>query len=271
MGRIYLFWINKKKIDKILVAVITVLIVALAYIEAKTVSTDINGKGARVAIVIDDFGGDVPGVKEMFEINYPLTFAVMPHLEFSRSQAERAHKEGFQVILHLPMEPGRGKGSWLGPGAISTKMTDEEIRRSVREDLADIPWAVGFNNHMGSRATADERVMRAVLEVAKEKNLFVLDSRTTDKTVIPVVASKLGVAMTRRTVFLDNVNSLSHIRKQLAKVAEEAHNKGAAVAIGHVGPTGPNVVKVLKEMLPKLEEQGIEIVYLSDLVYKKPK
>jgi len=227
------------------------------------------GKRARIAIVIDDFGGDVPGVKEMFKLDYPLTFAVMPHLEFSRQQAERAKKEGFQVILHLPMEPTQGKASWLGPGAITTRMSDEEIRESVREDLAEIPWAVGLNNHMGSRATADERVMRAVLGVAREKHLFVLDSRTTDKTVIPVVASELKVPMTQRTVFLDNVNSLAHIRKQFDKVAEEALAKGEAVAIGHVGPTGPKMVKVLEEMLPKLEDEGIELVYVSELVSKR--
>ncbi|MHB8170872.1 MAG: divergent polysaccharide deacetylase family protein [Thermincolia bacterium] len=253
----------------LIVGVVTGIILAVFTHTGEFDSTEAQGgKRPRVAIVIDDFGGDVLGVNEMFKLKYPLTFAVMPHLKFSRQQAEKAKKKGFQVILHLPMESGSGKASWLGPGAITTAMTDGEIRQSVREDLADIPWAVGFNNHMGSRATADERVMRAVLEVAKEKNLFVLDSRTTDKTVIPAIASELGVAMTQRTVFLDNVNSQAHIRQQFTKVLEEAQKKGKAVAIGHVGPTGPNMVKALQGILPELEEQGIELVYLSDLVIK---
>ena len=55
-------------------------------------------------------------------------------------------------------------------------LDDEEIRRRVRRALRNVPHARGVNNHMGSKATANERVMRLVLSELKDRNLLFLDS-----------------------------------------------------------------------------------------------
>jgi polysaccharide deacetylase 2 family uncharacterized protein YibQ len=44
-------------------------------------------------------------------------------------------------------------------------MDDGTIRSQLRSDLADVPLARGVNNHEGSRATADARVMNDVAAV----------------------------------------------------------------------------------------------------------
>lgn len=222
----------------------------------------------KIAIVIDDFGGaDTTGVDEMLSIKCPLTVAVMPNLPNSREHALRAATAGFQVILHLPMEPVNGKSSWLGPGAVYCNLTDEEIMERLKKDLDSVPLAVGINNHTGSRATANGRVMKAVLEVAKERSLFFLDSRTTSHTVVASLARDLDVPCVNRDVFLDEIGSKYEIKRQIYRLVDIARKNGSAIAIGHVGYMGKYTASVLKETIPELENQNVQFVFVSELAY----
>lgn len=101
--------------------------------------------GGKLAIIIDDFGQNRAGVKEMMSIDRHLTFAVMPFLDFSQSDAETAHKKGYEVIVHLPMEANCGKLSWVGPRPILTGMKSEDVKQIVRDAFESVPYAVGAN------------------------------------------------------------------------------------------------------------------------------
>ncbi len=104
----------------------------------------------------------------MLKLPIPFTVAVMPFLPSTKQDAQLAHDRGLEVILHLPMEPVRGKKSWLGPGAITTDLSSDEIHKRIVAAIDDVPYAIGINNHMGSKATADERVMKILVEICKE-------------------------------------------------------------------------------------------------------
>jgi uncharacterized protein len=221
----------------------------------------------KAAIVIDDFGNHMSGTKEMMELPVPFTAAVMPFLPSSKEDAELAHAHGADVIIHLPMEPVKGKKSWLGPGAITTDLPDEEIRNRVVAAVENVPYAVGMNNHMGSKATADPRVMRIVLEVCKERNLFFLDSRTSSKSVVGKLAAELGVRTVSNHLFLDEVYTFEHIHKQIGRFKKHLHDHGNCVAIGHVGPPGKKTAQLLKKELPELIGQ-VEFVPISALMPK---
>lgn len=89
----------------------------------------------RVAIIVDDFGNNMRGTEEMFKLPVKITVAVMPFLPSSEQDARRAHELGFDVLVHLPMEPRQGKPEWLGPGAVLTRMSDAEVRQRWRQRL----------------------------------------------------------------------------------------------------------------------------------------
>ncbi|MFC5404153.1 divergent polysaccharide deacetylase family protein [Cohnella soli] len=206
----------------------------------------------QIAVVIDDFGNGMKGTPQMLDLPIKLTVAVMPFLPTTKADAEAAFRKGHDVIVHMPMEPVKGLKSWLGPGAITTDLSDEEIRRRVEAAIAEVPHAIGMNNHMGSKATADARVMKVVLQVCKEKGLFFLDSRTSFKTVVPKVAGELGVTTLRNDVFLDDVYTHSHVMHQISVVKKfiESHDK--CIVIGHVGSPGLYTSGALKQAIPEL-------------------
>lgn len=220
---------------------------------------------SQLAIVIDDFGNAMEGTEEMLRLPVPITAAVMPFMPTTKLDAATAHALGHDVIIHMPMEPNRGKRSWLGPGAITTDLSDEEIRQRVEDAVHDVPHAIGMNNHMGSKATSDRRVMRIVLEVCKAHGLFFLDSRTTGRSVIPELGEELGVPVIERNgVFLDEVYSYSHIAKQILLLDKQLNESPASIAIGHVGPPGKKTAAALSEAIPRLERKAV-FLRLSDM------
>lgn len=212
-------------------------------------------KEGRLAIVIDDCG--YAGNEGFIAIETPLTLAVLPHVPHSRSVAEQAVAQGKEVILHLPMEP---KGdSNPGPGALRTNMDGETLRRQIRADFEAVPGISGLNNHQGSKASADDALMTAVLEEARSRGVYYLDSRTTNATVAPELAPKLGVPFLSRDIFLDNVDDVDTIIAQLRRAEEVAKIKGAAVAIGH---PRANTLEAIRRWLP---EARVEVVSLGQL------
>lgn len=228
-----------------------------------------NGKAGvptrQIAIVIDDFGNRMKGTEQMLDLPVKITAAIMPFLPTTKQDAEMAHRKGHDVIVHLPMEPIRGKKSWLGPGAITTDLPDDEIRRRVEAAIADVPHAIGMNNHMGSRATSDLRVMRIVLQVCKEKGLIFLDSRTSFRTVVPKVAKELGMTTLHNDIFLDDVSTRHHVMRQITAVNQFLQKNESCVVIGHVGATGLVTSEVLKHVIPELKNKAA-LVPISQLV-----
>ncbi len=220
---------------------------------------------ARIAIVIDDLGNDRDAVERIARWPYPVAGAVLPGLADSADAARRLAGSGKEVLLHLPMEPDGYPSVRPGPGVVLRSDSDERIAQTVIADLASVPGAVGVNNHMGSAATADARVMRAVVRVLAQRGLFFLDSRTTEATVARRVADEASIPAVSRRVFLDSVETAAAIERSYRDLLAKAKKDGAALAIGH---PHPETLALLERELPKLSEHRIALVRVSQLTHR---
>ena len=216
-----------------------------------------------IVLVIDDFGYRNDSVSDRF-LNppVPITCAVLPGHSQSASIAKKAIKSGKEVIIHMPME---SSVSMTGEDEFKLKvgMTSEEIEWRLNEALKEIPEAIGINNHQGSKATTNGKVMGVVASVLKNKNKFFLDSRTSSKTVGEKTMRSVGVLTARRHIFLDNDLNIDNISKQLDKLVALSQKKGMAIGIGHVKA---NTLKVLEREIPILLERGFEFKFVSQVV-----
>ncbi len=219
----------------------------------------------RLAVIIDDLGNEMGGTEEILKLPVKITVAVMPFMRTTEQDARRAHEQGHDVLIHLPMEPKQGKPEWLGPGAILSSMTDEEVRKKVEEAIDNVPFAKGINNHMGSKITGDERIMAVILEVCRERGLFFVDSKTNYWSVTAQVSEKKGLPQLYNDIFLDDVNSPRHITGQLHKVQELLDRKGKCVAIGHVGVKGEITASTLLQQIPGFQDRGVKFIGISEL------
>ncbi len=181
-----------------------------------------------------------------------LAIAVIPRLAYSKEVAELTYQSGKTVMLHQPMQP-LGKAD-PGAGAIYVNMSDDDIRRTLNENLDSIPHVVGFNNHMGSASTSDERVMDVVLKVAKQRGLFFVDSFTHSGSVCAKVAKKNGMRIAKRNIFLDNDKSKEKIMEAFNAGKAIADKNGYAVMIGHVW--SDNLASTMIELYPEFIEEG---------------
>ncbi len=218
---------------------------------------------ARLAIILDDLGNDRAAADAIFALPYPLTISILPNHAHSVEIAEEAHRRGYEVLLHLPMQSVGNEmpeSQELHPG-----MPAEDIPVLFEKMMQSVPGAVGVNNHQGSQATADPRLMEELMPVLQKWNLFYVDSRTTAATVAYDTAQRMGVRSGFRNVpFLDDIDEVSAVRKQLELALRGAKEKGEAIAIGHPHPA---TLQALSEILPQAEARGVHLAYASDLVH----
>jgi uncharacterized protein len=241
-------------------------------IEIVTPATSTSGAGtnnsvgkenARLAIIIDDLGSERSAADAVFALGYPLTISVLPNHEHSVDIANEAHRRGFQVMLHLPMQSVANEtpeARELRPG-----MQAPEVAAMVDQFLQSVPDVAGVNNHQGSQATADAVLMDELMPVLRDRHLFYVDSRTTAATVAYDTAQDFGVLSAFRNVpFLDDVAEVTAVRKQFDLALRGAREKGDAVAIGHPHPA---TLQALREVLPQAQARGVSLVVASELVH----
>jgi len=220
-------------------------------------------KVGKLILVIDDFGYRNDEISDRFlKFDIPFTCAVIPGHVYSQQFASLAIKAGQEVIVHMPMESTiktEGEEEYI----LKTKMTSQEIENRVQKVLKHIPEAVGMNNHQGSRATADKRIMSVLGTVLKQSGKYFIDSRTTVETVAESTMQALGVKTWRRSVFLDNDADPALIRIQIEEWAAKARKEGQALGIGHAKLS---TLLVLENMIPKLIDDGFEFEFVSTII-----
>lgn len=222
-----------------------------------------SGETARMVIVIDDIGEDMSAVRTLTGLPFPVTLAIWPRSTHARRAAETANAAGLECIVHQPTEPIKYPEMNPGPGALFTSLSDAEIETRVKDSLSRVPYAVGMNNHMGSKFTRDRRAVAAMVRPLRNRRFFVLDSLTHPGSVLYAEAKRQGVPALRRDVFLDSVPGKDFVLKQLYSAERIALVTGRAVAIGH--PL-PGTLAALKEWEARRDTQ-IELVRLSDLLF----
>ena len=214
----------------------------------------------KLAVVIDDAGRDLESQHVYESLGIPLTLAVMPNQVHTRDAALSWHAHGLPVILHQPMESVSGIG--MESKVILTSMGDEEIRSLLKSSLSQVPEAVGINNHQGSKATTDRRAMDVVMNELHHRRLFFFDSRTNSTTAADAAAASYGVPYVRNDLFVDNEADVAAISSMIREAAKRAQKYGTYVIIGHCRP---KTAEAFRQMVPQLEKEGIQFVYVSSL------
>ncbi len=217
-----------------------------------------------IAIVIDDLGLNRRNTAALNKLASPLTLSFLPYAGRIESQAAAAQRSNHELMVHLPMEPiGTDRP---GPDALTTKIDQTEFTARLIKNLGRFEGFVGVNNHMGSKLTADSLRMEVVMQELRKRDVLFLDSITSSRSVAGETAGRNGVPNTTRDIFLDNVNELDAIKRQLARVESVASEIGSAVAIGHPYDA---TIQALRDWLPNLEARGFALAPISAVVARR--
>lgn len=221
----------------------------------------------KVAIIFDDVGENISQVKDILKLKIPVTISILPFLNYSKKSALLAKEHNIEIMLHLPMEPYRSE---VTPGihTITTEMANSEIKKWTQKSVNHIPYVKGVNNHMGSKATENKRVMKKILQVLKSKNLYFIDSRTSSKSVAYKTSKRMDIPTDINRCYLDNENKKDYIKKRLDLLIRKVLKRGDAIAIGH---SRKKTIEMIKEYIPKFKSGGILFVKVSKILNQKKK
>ncbi len=218
--------------------------------------------GPVIALVLDDMGHSMATVRRAAALPAPMTLAFLPYVQDAPQRVAVAREAGKEIFLHMPMEPVSPDFD-PGPQAIRAGLSAAVIRANLVEALARVPGAVGVNNHMGSRATADAQAMRTVMELLRERGLIYVDSWTSPRSVAERAAREAGILSGGRDVFIDNERTPAAIRRQLMIAESLARRQGTAIVIGH---PHAETLSTLEAWIPEARARGVRFAELSAVV-----
>ncbi|HAY38292.1 MAG TPA: hypothetical protein DCY53_02470 [Desulfobacteraceae bacterium] len=221
----------------------------------------------RIAFIIDDIGSSISRAQAFLDLKMPMTFSILPKLQYSDLLAEEIYQQGQEIMLHQPMEP-YGHEVDPGPGALYISNRDTEIEEIIEENISQIPQATGVNNHMGSRFTSCPDKVVEALKIIKQKDLFFVDSLTSSHSQAYKMARRLNMRTAPRNVFLDTSPDIRSVRRQIRHLKQYAINHGAAIGIGH---PYLSTLTALYDFKQELNKQGpfFELVSITDLLSAK--
>ncbi len=223
-------------------------------------SFTLNAHAARLAIVIDDFGYRLHNENKILQMPSAVSIAVLPDSPHGREMAQKAHKQGREILIHLPMLPLSKQP--LEKNTLHPSMNKEEIEAIIHDAIQKVPYATGMNNHMGSAMTSNLSGMKKVMGALSQYHLYFLDSVTIGSTQVSKASIGTPVQILRRNVFLDNVQTEAETLHQLNRAIALARKQGSAIAIGHPYPT---TIRALRQGLATLPDD-IELVAPSKLL-----
>lgn len=220
-----------------------------------------KGFVSRIAIIIDDMGLAPTLSERAVRLPAEITLAYLPYAQGLPEQTAKAKAAGHDLLLHMPMEPlGRENP---GPWALRTDDDEEVLKYKIAKNVKAFDGYVGVNNHMGSKATIDRRVLEVFFKELRERDVFFIDSRTNVKSIAESVAREVGLKAAVRDVFLDDTQTEGAVRSELERAEKIARQKGYVIVIGH-----PHAVTlaVLEQWTQGLKARNFELVPVRMLV-----
>ena len=215
----------------------------------------------KIAFIFDDLGESLVDLKNIYSLGIPLTISVIPDLKFSKNIAHIGSRCGFSVFIHLPLEPENDETYKKAKYEfITADLSKREIKSILRKYLNSIRIAIGVNNHMGSKATKDPRLMKSIIKELKARNLIFVDSRTSLESVAYQVAKDSELVCGFSQGFLDSIDDVEVMAKRMDELVKEAKSNGKIIIIAH---PRKNTIKFLKRALPSLRKK-VEFITIKD-------
>lgn len=222
-----------------------------------------NSTTKIASIIIDDVGNNFEYGQDVINLPATLTIAILPRTTYAKSLARLAAKNKKEVMLHLPMQSVEHHDH--SPGTLDLHMTKNEFRDQLRKNLRSVPYIRGVNNHMGSLLTRHPGHMTWLMdELSRHGGLYFIDSKTTNKSIADKIAVEYKIPNLSRDFFLDPDHKESTLRQQFDLFIKKVNRRGYALAIAH---PYPKTIEFLKANLKELDEHGITLIPVSELIH----
>ena len=220
---------------------------------------------ARLALVLFGFGEDAARADSFFAAPIPFSVAVVAGEKGSAASFRAAHKHGRELVLHLPLEPLNYPQVNPGPGTLLVTMKPTKVAGEVRRYLDQAQPVAAVANDLGSLATQDMTLMRAVYHELKKDDVPFVHVSPVAGAVCKPLAADMGIGYAEPDVVLDHetrkdVRALDHA---WALALARARSRGRALVWMRATPLS---LRWLQGALAPKRIEGVAVVPLSALL-----
>jgi hypothetical protein len=189
----------------------------------------------------------------------------MPYGSDVAALATRAHDQGHEVLLQVPMEPFDYPDNDPGPQTLLTTLAPEQNLDRLYWHLSRFQGYAGIANFMGARCVVTDAVMQPIVREAAKRGLGYFDDGSAPRSVAPSLAAAQAMPFARADLSIDAVPTAVEIDRALAKLEGLARERGVAVGTASALPISIERISV---WIKALESHGIMLVPLTTAMLK---
>jgi polysaccharide deacetylase 2 family uncharacterized protein YibQ len=183
----------------------------------------------RLALVLFGLGDDAEAAQHFLDLAVPFAVAIVPGSRESGTMFRAVHEKGREVVLHIPLEPINYPRLNPGPGTLLVTMKPDRITGTVRRWLDRAKPVVGAANHMGSLATQDMTLMRAVYRELARRRLPFIHVQPVAGAVCRSLAAEMGVVYDEPDAVIDaeaRTDDARALDRRWSQVLRQARRRG---------------------------------------------
>src|SRR5437867_6753674 len=223
---------------------------------------------ARLALVVYGFGESEAFADSFFSLPVPFAVAVAPGRRQSAETFRGAHRRNREVVLHLPLEPVNYPQVDPGAGTLLVTMRPGRISGELRHSLDQALPVTAVANLMGSLATQDMSVMRAIYHELRRSGVPFLHVAPVPGAVCKSLAADMGIAYRVVDATIEDETLGKDARaldRRWAELLRQTAERGRLVVMVRATP---RTLAWLPQALDPKRLDGVAVVPLAALVHR---
>lgn len=218
-------------------------------------------KKKSICIILDDYGyHDTSSI--LLSLPFKISVSILPNLPFSKKGFELfSSSKNITPMLHIPMQSLNNlvKGENL---EIKETDSEEEIYRKLDIFFSEIP-AKYANNHMGSRISLNENIVKIILAYLYNKGVRFVDSHTINNSLFVPIGKQMGYPVFENNLFLDYDDEKDLAEKEFRKGLVLLKSRDFIIIIGH--NTKPQTLLFLQQLKDKSYFNNYNFISVREL------
>ncbi|HEX4178905.1 MAG TPA: divergent polysaccharide deacetylase family protein, partial [Rhizomicrobium sp.] len=218
----------------------------------------------RIAIVVSGLGLSAKATSAALAGLPPaVTLAFVPYASDVQHWVSQARQQGHEALLELPMEPFDFPDSDPGPHTLRAGQEEDANMQRLNWALSRFTGYAGVTNLLGQRFLSDTDALSPVLTSLNRRGLYFFDNGAANQSVLPTVASQLGMPAAQSGAALDTIQTALEIDHRLSELETQARANGSAVGSAFLYPVS---ITRIAEWARGLQSRGFVLVPVSAIV-----
>ena len=226
--------------------------------------TDTKEIRPRIAIVVTGLGlSQQTSMAAIDKLPPGATLGFSPYGSDLQGLVSSARGNGHEVVLELPLEPYDFPNNDPGQNTLIAGGSPKSNGLRLRWVMSRFTSYAGLISMEGGKFLSNATDTRMLLDAARKRGLYFVDSGTSDQSVARDAATVTGARFARADVRVDANPSPDTVTEALSALEKIAMQRGSAIG---VASSYPGTISKVSIWANELEQKGFALVPLSALL-----